>query len=399
MYTKEKIKEMSREIHGNKYDLSLVEDVQNLLGKIRLVCPKHGVFEQTLHNHLQGKGCKKCYEESRVNKCNYTKEEFIECVKKTHDDFDMYDFVELPDKFSLKNLDKVIELLCKKHGKFKIKYRDFLNGEKCPYCNGKLKTDEEINRELSILHPELDFSVTKFSEHDEKYNITVICPKHGVQKVRYYNLLNGQGGCVECGWQKIADKEKTSREDFLEMIYKVHGEKYDTSMVNFINMRTNVTMICPEHGPFDVMPSNLIYRKSGCPICNNNHLEDEICRFLNEQNIKYTPQKHFKWLGRQSLDFYLPEYNVGIECQGIQHFIPKTFQNDTSNLNEMFLYTLKNDQKKYNLCKNKIVLFYYTIADNFREVYYFDEKYGNIYNYNNIFFDKDEMLKKIRGLK
>ena len=42
--------------------------------------------------------------------------------------------------------------------------------------------------------------------------------------------------------------------------------------------------------------------------------------FLQENNIQFEYQKRFNWLGRQSLDFYLPEYNIAIECQGEQHF-------------------------------------------------------------------------------
>ena len=38
--------------------------------------------------------------------------------------------------------------------------------------------------------------------------------------------------------------------------------------------------------------------------------------FLNKKHIIFEKQKRFNWLGRQSLDFYLPKYNIGIECQG-----------------------------------------------------------------------------------
>ena len=38
-------------------------------------------------------------------------------------------------------------------------------------------------------------------------------------------------------------------------------------------------------------------------------------------------QKRFDWLGNQSLDIYIPKYNVAIECQGEQHFEPIDFAN------------------------------------------------------------------------
>ena len=48
----------------------------------------------------------------------------------------------------------------------------------------------------------------------------------------------------------------------------------------------------------------------------------EIRLFLSNENVKYIQQKRFSWLGRQSLDFYLPDQNIAIECQGEQHFSP-----------------------------------------------------------------------------
>ena len=41
---------------------------------------------------------------------------------------------------------------------------------------------------------------------------------------------------------------------------------------------------------------------------------------LEKNNIVFIEQYREKWLSKQSLDFYLPEYNIAIECQGMQHF-------------------------------------------------------------------------------
>lgn len=46
--------------HNNIYDYSLVKYI-NSSTKIKILCEKHGIFEQTPNNHLiQGKGCKLC---------------------------------------------------------------------------------------------------------------------------------------------------------------------------------------------------------------------------------------------------------------------------------------------------------------------------------------------------
>lgn len=58
-----------------------------------------------------------------------------------------------------------------------------------------------------------------------------------------------------------------------------------------------------------------------------------------------------------SLDFYLPEYNVAIECQGRQHFESIDFFGGEKGLKE----TIERDKIKKELCeKNNIKLLYYS---------------------------------------
>lgn len=47
---------------------------------------------------------------------------------------------------------------------------------------------------------------------------------------------------------------------------EIHGDKYDYSKVNYINTRTNVCIICPEHGEFWQNPKTHM-EGSGCPLC------------------------------------------------------------------------------------------------------------------------------------
>jgi hypothetical protein len=368
--------------------------------KIKIICKKHGVFEQRILNHLRGEGCKQCHLE-KPKKTKFTKEQFLEYVKNTHNDLEKYDFSNLPEQFDLPYYAKPVTFVCKEHGEFTIKYNKFLNGEGCPYCTGKKKTDEQYKELLSRLHPELDFSLTKVSESDRDYKITVICPKHGLKYPRLYHLLNGEGGCNECRYDKIKEKEKLPLSTFIENAHKVHGEKYDLSKVVYVNSHTKVEIVCPKHGSFWTTPTSFVSRKSGCPICNNSHLEDEICKFLSKNNIKSIPQKTFKWLGLQKLDFYLPEYNVGIECQGIQHFKVTNYVYSKPLTNEeYFEYNISNDIKKYERCKeNGLTLLYFTYPVNFKKEYYDNVTYGSIYHRDNVFFNKEQLLSKIKGLK
>ena len=46
-------------VHGNKYDYSKVEYVNNG-DKVCIICPEHGEFWQTKFDHTHGLGCPKC---------------------------------------------------------------------------------------------------------------------------------------------------------------------------------------------------------------------------------------------------------------------------------------------------------------------------------------------------
>jgi Zn finger protein HypA/HybF involved in hydrogenase expression len=50
----------------------------------------------------------------------------------------------------------------------------------------------------------------------------------------------------------------------------------------------------------------------GCPSCNESKLEKRVTQYLDERNINHEKQKKFEWLGKQSLYFYLPDYNIVI---------------------------------------------------------------------------------------
>ena len=73
----------SKKKHGNKYNYSLV-DYHGSFTKIKIICVKHGMFEQIPSSHLQGNGCPKC---GRIKK---TTVEFINEAKEIHGD--KYDY-------------------------------------------------------------------------------------------------------------------------------------------------------------------------------------------------------------------------------------------------------------------------------------------------------------------
>jgi len=85
-YTTEIFIEKAKKVHGNKYDYSLTE-YKGIFEKVKIICPIHGEFIQTAHNHLNGNGCPICGAKNPGNKKRLkAKNDFIEKVKKIHGD-------------------------------------------------------------------------------------------------------------------------------------------------------------------------------------------------------------------------------------------------------------------------------------------------------------------------
>lgn len=55
----------AKNIHGDRYDYSL-SDYINARTKVIIICPMHGKFEQTPRNHVQGNICYKCSFDNKI---------------------------------------------------------------------------------------------------------------------------------------------------------------------------------------------------------------------------------------------------------------------------------------------------------------------------------------------
>lgn len=74
---------------------------------------------------------------------------------------------------------------------------------------------------------------------------------------------------------------KHTNNKFIEKAKLVHGDKYDYSKVEYINNRTNVTIICSEHGEFEQIPTHHL-RGEGCPKCKYKKLSQCQLFSINE---------------------------------------------------------------------------------------------------------------------
>ena len=352
--TKEEWIAEARKVHGNKYDYSKAYYV-NSRTKVCIICPEHGEFWQTPHKHLQGRGCSTCGVIKIGDKNRLSLSNFIKRANKVHGD--KYDY----SKVEYVNCATKVCIICPKHGEFWQTPSSHLSGCGCPKCSLEKQTsdkEEFIKKSRKVHGDKYGYSKVEYVNVNTK--IHIICPEHGEFWQVPTNHLSGQG-CPTCGIEKNAKNQALSTKEFIKKAKKVHKDKYDYSKVDYVNSVTKVCIICPEHGEFEQRSSNHL-RGDGCQTCNLSHLERSVMNYLDEVGITYDYQKRFDWLGRQSLDFYLPDYNVGIECQGRQHFFPvECFGGDKE-----FKKVLERDKRKKTLCeKHGVKLLYFGNVPNY----------------------------------
>ena len=80
--------------------------------------------------------------------------------------------------------------------------------------------------------------------------------------------------------------KKMTTEDFILKAREVHGDKYNYSKVEFVNLTTKVCIICPEHGEFWQTPSNHLQGK-GCRKCKMPNYNMTTEDFVKKSKEKY----------------------------------------------------------------------------------------------------------------
>jgi hypothetical protein len=281
-----------------------------------------------------------------------TTKQFIEKAKEIHGN--KYDY----SKVNYVNSHTKVCLICPEHGEFYVAPTNHCSKSNkcgCPKCIGlnKPTTNEFIEKARKIHDDKYDYSKVEYINARTK--VCIVCPEHGEFWQTPNKHLNGQG-CFRCHKEKQKFYKLLSVDEFIEKAKEVHGNKYDYSKVEYQGNKDKVCIICPEHGDFWQIPANHL-RYKGCPKCKSSHLQLNVRMKLIENNITFEEEKILTFFrngkSHLSVDFYLPEYNIAIECQGIQHYRPTNFGGKLT-INEMennYFLQKQRDKRKKELCE------------------------------------------------
>jgi very-short-patch-repair endonuclease len=248
--------------------------------------------------------------------------------KKTNDEFlrEVYQQVK-GDYTFLENYKTTHHPILVRHNicnsEYKVSPANFLRGKRCPVCykRNRYKSKEEFRRQFYLLAGN-DYSLLSDYIHSNgrikvKHNL---CGRE--YWVRATGFINDKKRCPYC-----SGKRKKTHEQFVEIVKQISNGEYSV-LDAYVNEKTPIRFqhnTCGEI--FKLKPYTFLYNKRKCPICPNHKTkstgEYRIENFLKRNYIPFESQKRFDdcfYKGKLSFDFYLPNNNVCIEFDGVQHY-------------------------------------------------------------------------------
>lgn len=214
-----------------------------------------------------------------------------------------------------------------------------------------LKYIEKSNNELKE-----EFIIKANIIHGNKYNYTnsiyvncrtkidIECPEHGVFKQYPTSHIIHKQNCPICA------KTLLNTDKLIKRFINKHGHKYNYDKVKYTGNGCYVSIICNIHGEF-IQRHDSHSKGYGCHKCLNSLGEKETEKFLIKNNIKFISQHKFKncKLKKELLfDFYLPDLNICIEFNGMQHYKSVLYWGGDDGLKIRKL----RDKIKMEYCKN-----------------------------------------------
>lgn len=216
-HTLEKVKELAKAKHGDRYEYLKLE--RGSTPKLTLRCPAHGEFTQDMYNHLAGKGCRACFEESL--RCDAEK-----LVNDTYQG--KYTFVREAEYNDFGQ--RQVTLLCQEHGEYTTDLNSVKQGYQCKNCADSLRGEslrwkfDEFLEAVKPVHGD-KFSYEGLELRERPWDgkpvsyINAYCHEHGPFSQVVANHLRGQG-CPTCRQSRAA----TEFVEFLRQYTEVEEE-------------------------------------------------------------------------------------------------------------------------------------------------------------------------------
>ena len=161
-----------------------------------------------------------------------------------------------------------IKITCKLHGPFMQRPRDHACGQGCPKCGrtkmASAQTDNAfkfIEKARQVHGDTYDYSAVEYVRSNVK--VAIGCKTHGTFYQTPNKHIMGRR-CPTCF--KCFTLTKGTLAGFIARANKVHNNKYDYTLADYVNCDTHTTVKCPVHGPYRVTPYAHVTGHQ-CPKC------------------------------------------------------------------------------------------------------------------------------------
>ena len=294
-------KEQATAVHNSRYTYDEWTVGSPVHSKISITCPNHGVFQQRLNSHLQGRGCPECGKAAKINTPGL--QETQQRAAAIHDN--KYDYSLWKNTTTLH--DKVT-IICPIHGNFSTTVSSHIHSKTgCPEC-GRLRRTKGaeyfIDKAITIHNNKYDYS--KIPPTASRMDtVTIVCPDHGEYQQVLINHSQG-AGCRICAGREI-DPETELWLAAKHNLIRAHisHKKSLPQLAGELGVSQSTVYCSMQKHAIDVQR---FHSSTG---------EHEIVEFLQSLGVTNVITNTKKLIAPYEVDIFLPDYNLAIEYNGL----------------------------------------------------------------------------------
>lgn len=213
-----------------------------------------------------------------------------------------------------------LSMQCDKGHKIEMSWNNFKNNKRCKKCDNNRKSEMKRSSysDVKLMFEEKGYKLLTVEYINNHQQLQLICPNGHNYNTTAYGFKKGCKCDCECS-KKMHEYEYVK--SFIEK------EGFVLKSKTYTNANTRLRMQCPKGHECNITFHNFKDSGTRCRKCGSSKGEKEVRRILDCHSIPYEDQYRFKdckYKKPLPFDFYLSDYNLAIEYDGIQHHEPRS---------------------------------------------------------------------------
>jgi len=181
-----------------------------------------------------------------------------------------------------------------------------------------MRTFEELTKDANLIFNNL-YKYEKLYKKEKLYTFEIKCKIHGLFEKSIYNHINKKQGCPLC-----SKPSKLTKNMLIKKAILIHGDIYDYSQLDYINVNTKIKIQCKDHGLFEQLPTNHL-KGQKCPKCSNRH------KITNELFIEKAIKIHGNKYDYSEINYINNNTDIKIFCKEHGYFYQMPLNHLTGN--------------------------------------------------------------------